>query len=216
MARPERKLKRPFVLFCEGDTEYNYFDKMRHISNLDITLNLINMHGGGYNNFLKEIKKHSRKDCLASFIIVDGDRAQNINDEKENLKKLIDHCTDKNKDKLPPYILIINYPDFEYIACLHDPEYKGGDTKQHIEKNFNYTDIEKFKKEKNIFEFLNTEPRHHKNIFSVLEKKLKVISNEIEDRKTNISVINTNVNFDALGQKGSNICEFFSIIDEES
>lgn len=29
MSRPERKLQKRFVVFCEGDTEYNYIDKMR-------------------------------------------------------------------------------------------------------------------------------------------------------------------------------------------
>ena len=36
MSRPERKLQKRFVVFCEGDTEYNYIDKMRkHQDGLD-------------------------------------------------------------------------------------------------------------------------------------------------------------------------------------
>ena len=56
MSRPERKLQKRFVVFCEGDTEYNYIDKMRKRQNVQIALKPINMHGGGYSNFLKKIK----------------------------------------------------------------------------------------------------------------------------------------------------------------
>ena len=74
MSRPERKLKKRFVVFCEGDTEYNYMDKMRKRNDVQIALKPINMHGGGYSNFLKKIKTESQTNCLAKFIIVDADR----------------------------------------------------------------------------------------------------------------------------------------------
>ena len=59
MSRPERKLQKRFVVFCEGDTEYNYIDKMRKRQDVQIALKPINMHGGGYGNFLKKIKTES-------------------------------------------------------------------------------------------------------------------------------------------------------------
>ena len=46
MSRPERKLQKRFVVFCEGDTEYNYIDKMRKRQDVQIALKPINMHGG--------------------------------------------------------------------------------------------------------------------------------------------------------------------------
>ncbi len=49
--RPERKLQKRFVVFCEGDTEYNYIDKMRKRQDVQIALKPINMHGGGYADF---------------------------------------------------------------------------------------------------------------------------------------------------------------------
>ena len=66
--------KKRFVVFCEGDTEYNYIDKMRKRQDVQIALKPINMHGGGYSNFLKKIKTESQTNCLAKFIIVDADR----------------------------------------------------------------------------------------------------------------------------------------------
>ena len=46
MSKPQRQLKKKFVLFCEGDTEYNYFDAIRKIPNVEINIHAINMHGG--------------------------------------------------------------------------------------------------------------------------------------------------------------------------
>lgn len=38
MSRPKRKLQKRFVVFCEGDTEYNYIDKMRKYQGVQIVL----------------------------------------------------------------------------------------------------------------------------------------------------------------------------------
>ena len=84
MSRPERKLQKRFVVFCEGDTEYNYIDQMRKRQDVQITLKPINMHGGGYTNFLRKIKTESQTNCLAKFIIVDADRLVKHYEEKGN------------------------------------------------------------------------------------------------------------------------------------
>lgn len=65
MSRPKRELQKRFVVFCEGDTEYNYIDKMRKRQDVQIALKPINMHGGGYTNFLRKIKTESQTNCLA-------------------------------------------------------------------------------------------------------------------------------------------------------
>ena len=89
MSRLERKLQKRFVVFCEGDTEYNYIDKMRGVKRQDvqITLKPINMHGGGYRNFLKKIKLESQTNCLAKFVIVDADRLVKHYEEKDSFQR---------------------------------------------------------------------------------------------------------------------------------
>lgn len=57
MSREKRKLRKKFIVFCEGDTEYNYIDTMRLNQGVELALKPINMHGGGYSNFLEVIKK---------------------------------------------------------------------------------------------------------------------------------------------------------------
>ena len=78
MSRKERVLKKRYAIFCEGDTEYNYIDKMRKNQGVELVIKPINMHGGGYSNFLRQIKKEAQSNYLAKFIIVDADRIKTI------------------------------------------------------------------------------------------------------------------------------------------
>ncbi len=123
MSRPVRKLQKRFVVFCEGDTEYNYIDKMRKRQDVQISLKPINMHGGGYANFLKKIKTESQSNCLAKFIIVDADRLMKHYEEKDSFLRLADYCRLQNKKGNIPHFLIVNNPDFERRSrsdCVHE------------------------------------------------------------------------------------------------
>ena len=213
MGRPMRNLKRTFVVFCEGDTEYNYFSGMKNIPDLEITLKPINMHGGGYKNFLQEVKKESSLNRIATFIIVDGDRAQNINGELKALQELQKYCErQNNKNSLRPYFLIVNTPDFEYISCLHDSEYSGGDVTKHIKNNFRFADITAFKSNARIYEFLNSGKKNYQNMLKQIEKRPKLISNRYKTDGMIISLTATDTFWNLIGQRGSNIEEIFDII----
>ena len=125
---------------------------MKRQRRLSIAIKPINMKGGGYSNFLDTIKTDSNSGCLAKFIIIDGDLALNKTGEKKNLKELIDYCIVQNKSGRIPHFLIVDFPDFEYLACLHTPQYKNQNTEQYIIRNLGYNSLEEFKsdtKEKN-------------------------------------------------------------------
>lgn len=47
----QREIYEKFVIFCEGDTEYNYIDAMRLKQGVELALRPVNMHGGGYSSF---------------------------------------------------------------------------------------------------------------------------------------------------------------------
>lgn len=134
MSRKERTLKKRYEIFCEGDTEYNYTDKMRKNQGVELVLKPINMHGGGYSNFLKQIKKEAQTNFLAKFIIVDADRILNDSKEKEYFRQLLEYCRIQNDKGNTPIFIIANNPDFEYVACLHDEDYKGQSMKSYITK----------------------------------------------------------------------------------
>jgi len=69
LSRKQRVLQKRFAIFCEGDTEYNYIDKMRKKQGVELVLKPINMHGGGYSAFLQKIKTEAQSNYLVKRII---------------------------------------------------------------------------------------------------------------------------------------------------
>ncbi len=215
MSRKQRVLKKRYAIFCEGDTEYNYTDKMRKKQGVELVLKPINMHGGGYSNFLRQIKKEAQTNYLAKFIIVDADRIVSVPGEKEKFLELLEYCRIQNDKGNIPIFVIADNPDFEYVACLHDPEYKGQDTKSYIVKTWGYKSLEAFKNDTEVYEFLNSGKKSFENLLGLLRRQDKLVRNQYEIKKKtfDISIKSTIFNQDMLEQRGSNIEEFFDVID---
>lgn len=188
---------------------------MKKIQGVELALKPVNMHGGGYTNFLKKIKTEADSNCLAKFIIIDLDRAINDINEERCLKELVEYCQNQNKKGAVPYFLITDNPDFEYVACLHIPDYHGENIKRYIEKKLNFTDIEKFKSNSDIYSYLNTKGNSIQLALDRLKQRSSYIRNEYTLRPKNfeIKVTKTNVNESAMGMNGSNIFELFEVID---
>ena len=187
MSRKERVLKKRYAIFCEGDTEYNYIDKMRKNQGVELVLKPRNMHGGGYSN----------------------------PGEHENFIKLLEYCKLQNDKGNTPHFLIADNPDFEYVACLHDIEYKGQDTKNFIVNVWEFKDIAAFKSNEDVYEFLNSGNKSYGNLLDAVRKQDKLVSNKYEIKKKTFDIIikKTNYDEDALNKKNSNIEEFFDVID---
>lgn len=215
MSRPERKLQKRFVVFCEGDTEYNYIDKMRKRQDVQIALKPINMHGGGYSNFLKKIKTESQTNCLAKFIIVDADRLMKHPGEKESFLQLAEYCRLQNKKGTISHFLIVNHPDFEYVACLHVPEYKGQEVTRFLQTVLGFQSLEQFKKNTEVYECLNNGERSYQVLIQKIQDKDKFVKNTYSVKKKNfeIAISRTDVKWELLDRKGSNMEEFFDVID---
>ncbi|WP_026492900.1 RloB domain-containing protein [Butyrivibrio sp. XPD2002] len=215
MSRKERVLKKRYAIFCEGDTEYNYINKMRKNQGVELVLKPINMHGGGYSSFLKQIKKEAQTNYLAKFIIVDADRIKTIPAEQENFLKLLEYCKLQNDKGNTPHFLIADNPDFEYVACLHDIEYKGQDTKSFIVNAWKFKDIAAFKSNEDVYEFLNSGSKSFRNLLDAIRKQDKLVSNKYEIKKKTFDIIirQTDYEQDALNKRNSNIEDFFDVID---
>lgn len=215
MSRPERRLQKRFVVFCEGDTEYNYIDKMRKRQDVHISLKPINMHGGGYSNFLKKIKTESQTNCLAKFVIIDADRMLKHHEEKEGFLQLADYCKLQNKKGASPHFLIVNNPNFEYVACLHVPEYKGQEVTRFLATVLGFQSLEYFKKNREVYECLNNGERSYQVLIHKLQCKDKFVNNTYYVNKKNfeISITRTDVIWELLDYKSSNMEEFFDVID---
>ena len=214
MSRKQRVLKKRYAIFCEGDTEYNYTDKMRKKQGVELVLKTINMHGGGYSNFLCQIKKESQTNYLAKFIIVDADRIISVPGEKENFQKLLEYCKIQNDKGNTPLFVIADNPDFEYVACLHDADYKGQDTKSYIVRTWGYKDLDAFKNDTEVYEFLNAGKKSFENLLGIIRRQDKLVKNKYEIKKKtfDISIKSTIFDQDMLGQKASNIEELFDVI----
>lgn len=215
MSRKVRETKRNFKVFCEGDTEYRYIDEMRQQRRLSITIKPVNMKGGGYRNFLEHLRTDGTTNCLAKFIIIDGDRAVADATEKENLQELIDYCTLQNNSERIPHFLIIDYPDFEYIACLHSPNFKGQKAAQFIVNEFKYKSISALKADQHIYTSLNTGCNSYSQMLSMLHAENCFLLNDYTINKAayDIKVPTTTYDWKKLGRKGSNINEFFDVIN---
>ena len=48
MSRPQRSLRKIFIIYCEGDTEYHYINHMRKNQGVELSLKPVNIKGGGY------------------------------------------------------------------------------------------------------------------------------------------------------------------------
>lgn len=215
MSRKQRVLKKRYAIFCEGDTEYNYTEKMRKKQGVELVLKPINMHGGGYSNFLRQIKKESQTNYLAKFIIVDADRIVSVPGEKENFLRLLEYCRIQNDKGNTPLFVIADNPDFEHVACLHDTDYKGQDTKGYIVKTWGYKNLDAFKNDTEVYEFLNSEKRSFEVLLGILRRQDKLVKNlyEIKKKTFDIRIKSTVFNQDMLDQRVSNSEEFFDVID---
>ena len=152
MSRKTRVLQKRFAVFCEGDTEYNYIDKMRKNQGVELVLKPINMHGGGYSNFLQKIKTESQSNYLAKFIIMDN-------------------------------------PDFEYVACLHSPQYRGQDPHKFIESVLGAKSIAAFKGNADVYNFLNSGELSYQTMMESLRGKEKLLYNRYEIKKKNFDIM---------------------------
>lgn len=213
MSRKTRVAKKNFKVFCEGDTEYNYIDEMRRQKRLSIALKLVNMKGGGYSNFLEQVKTDGTTNCLAKFIIVDGDRAVVEDGEKKNLRGLLEYCILQNRSGRIPHFLIVNFPDFEYIACLHTPKYKGQNVAQYIIKELGYESVDEFKADEKVYNVLNTNENSYASMLSLLRKENCFVINNYSICKKQFEIKTTTIyDWNKLGRKGSNINEFFEVM----
>lgn len=211
-----RYIKPRIRLFVEGKTEDNYFKELAKTLNLDFSIETIDMNGGGYSNFLNQIKKKGQLGCTFIFIIIDLDK---VCDDKKNFSKLVKYCNEQNKRVDVPYFLIGNYKDFEYFACLHSNEYKEGDTKYFIINKFNYKNIDSFKSNNKIFNFLNSNGRSYENAINKISKKQAYIYNEYKPVNKNggdivAKNIKIKINDNLENIKNSNMNDLFNIIGQ--
>jgi len=215
MSRQKRFFRKKFVVFCEGDAEYHYIDHMRKNQGVEISLQPINMKGGGYRSFLETIKGKSHTNCIAKFIIVDADRINNGDQERATFLELVEYCKIMNTRNSAPHFLIVDNPDFEYAACLHFADYNEQSTASYITKELGFASVDKFKSRKDIYALLNSAENGYTNLLKRIEGKPKLLYNKykVTRKLMEVEIVKTVLDFDNLSLRGSNLDEFFDVID---
>lgn len=217
-SRPKRKMTRKVVVFCEGNTEYNYIDSAKQYVNVELIVSAENMHGGGYNNFLNVIKKRAYDNCLMKFVIVDGDRISNDISEEEAFWKLVKYCQAENYKSTNgacPYILIVNSPKFEYVACMHNQSYKGQNIDSFIKEVLGYKSLDEFKNDKKIYEKLNSNSNSYENVLKYINHHREYIVKNIYHKVPLPEFIKFDkyiINKDNVGKKCTNMNDFYDIV----
>ena len=64
---------------------------------------------------------------------MDADRIATVPGELDGFKKLLEYCRIQNAKGNTPHFIIMDNPDFEYVACIHSPQYRGQDPHKFIE-----------------------------------------------------------------------------------
>lgn len=109
----------------------------------------------------------------------------------------------------------MNNPDFEYVACLHVPEYKGQEVTRFLQTVLGFQSLEQFKKNTEVYECLNNGERSYQVLIQKIQGKDKFVKNTYSVKKKNfeIAISKTDVKWELIDRKGSNIEEFFDVID---
>lgn len=111
--------------------------------------------------------------------------------------------------------LIVNNPDFEYVACLHIPEYKGQEVTKFLQTVLGFQSLEQFKKNIEVYECLNNGQYSYQILIQRIRGKDKFVKNAYSVKKKNfeIAISRTDVTWELVDRKGSNMEEFFDVID---
>lgn len=125
----------------------------------------------------------------------------------------MDYCILQNQSGRIPHFLIVDFPDFKYIACLHTPKYKGQTVAQYIIKELGYKSVDEFKADEKVYNVLNTNGNSCARMLSLLKRENCFVINNYSISKKQYEIkISTTYDWGKLGRKGSNINEFFEVI----
>lgn len=98
---------------------------------------------------------------------------------------------------------------------MHIPEYMGQEEGRFLKTKFKMTSLEQFKKNTQIYDMLNDGVSSYVIMLDKISRKDNIVKNIYTVKKQNydISIKRTEVNMDFLARRGSNINEFFDIIN---
>lgn len=169
-----RSFVKTVLIYCEGQTEYNYFDGFRSKSNLSFTLKPIDVCGGGYQAMLTEIKKGQSQGIIARVVLLDFDRFHSIKGEQKVFDELCQYIDNQNTRGLP-ILLIVSNPDFDDFVLMHCKNYQQNKIK--MLPVVGYKNISELKADSKIFEkFNNYKTRSYAFALNRLNRSFPIVN----------------------------------------
>lgn len=204
-------LKKTLLVFCEGQTEFNYYNHYKNNKKFSFKFKPVDVTGGGYRNMLDSIKKSGNQGIMAKVVLLDLDRFLSIHSEQFVFKELCDYINSQNV-KGSPVILIMSNPDFDEFILLHNVNYSGN--RKLFLPTIGYNDISDLKSDENVYNKFNK--GNNPNVQNAL-RRLNLnsfVRNEISYIKTKFNLRNKlNINFNNTIVKTSNVNDLYDLIN---
>lgn len=186
MSRPRRTQRlttKRFTVYCEGETESRYVDGLRawlsrSRPDVNVAVERVDVHGGGYEEFAKRLRIEPDSNCLARFVLLDYDRCLSSPRERAAFMKLLELSRGSMRKRVP-VVLVVSNESFEYALCCHDPEYRDGDPKAFLVRNWGYVDPDDVKSDRDVWNRSHVGKRGHDVAFEHLCARPCVVENKI-------------------------------------
>lgn len=193
--RPKRASAKRFVVYCEGETEFNYVNGLKSwLRTVDdsvrVHIDSVCVKGGGYKQMLERLRSEPDSNCIARIVVLDYDRCMDDRAEREMFRRLVELSQlSSGGGKRVPIILVVSNRDFEYALCCHDEKYADGKTDSFLCGEWGYEDIAKCKADKRIWEKAHAGMRSHDNAIERLERRPRLMDNRIATNRSTLTVV---------------------------
>lgn len=217
--RPSKRLTPNFKVICEGSTEKHYVDGLRKwLSKSPLSsyrIMPVDAKGGGYSVVLDHLRKTPDSNCVAVIALFDFDRYISTFEERKVFTEILELSKNSIKKRVP-IILVVSNPDFEYVICAHDPDFRNGDITKFLVKSMRYENLDACKADDGVWDKVHSGNRSHEVALEDLSECSHIITNDLEIGSGRLpgQVILKGVacNLDAQSVRTSNLGDLFEVV----
>lgn len=214
-ARGPRLLSKKFTVLCEGKTEACYIDGLKtwlasEHPEVKVSVERINVGGGGYAEFEKRLRAEPDSNCLARFVLLDYDRCLSNPNERRSFSRLVE-MSYLSRSRRVPLILVVSNESFEYALCCHDPDYRGGNPDSFLVRKWGYRDSADVKSDSRVWDKAHLGHRGHAIAVKRLSGKKRLLNNVFVWEKASLRLRLKEVSYSAESEisRSSNLGDLF-------
>lgn len=219
-SRPKRTSAKRFVVYCEGETEFNYVNGLKAwLQTMDASIHIridsVCVGGGGYKKMLEKLRTEPDSNCIARLVMLDYDRCLSDAAERDAFRQLIQLSkSTAGGGRRVPVVLVVSNKDFEYALCCHDPKYSDGNTDQFLCVEWGYKDVSKCKADKKVWDKAHAAARSHEIAIEHIKRRPKLVENLIHPVSKTLKVVLNEVNLHTANEHvvTSNLGDLFAVL----